>query len=246
MAVTVKSLLLPGLQGEPHFQDMRLGVGARVRIAAADQVDRGGLAAGVVENPHPRRGDHRTLQLLDGRREVVAGFGDDQVVAGDRGPVEAVAQGGERAEVGIVVEGGVEVGREFAQRTQEVVLAAGERQVVVEEALQVVAGQRLRDRRSAGAGVGAAAHHLLVAELGAGEQVAGRQLQQRAVGQHLDVAGVGGGLGMIERQRRDQGRRQLAEGTDCRRAGVERRLQAGDIEADPRGGARFPRGCRRW
>ncbi|KIU01491.1 hypothetical protein QU38_01345, partial [Staphylococcus aureus] len=142
------------------------------------------------------RGDHGIAELGRRRRVAVVDEADDRLDLRDGRPVEAIARGGQPAEVRKLLDLEIGVDREIADRIEHRPAAAGDRDADIaahraDVARDVARAVQARAEGLARKIVGAARH------ADAGGHVARRQLEQRAVGEELDIADLGGRLGPV-------------------------------------------------
>ena len=111
------------------------------RIAAVDpgHVDR--LAADEIEGAGIGRDDDRIAELLHARRAVLVGDRDREIEHLDRLPAHAVAERAQRAEIGQMLDLEIEVERDVADRRQQALAPAGDRQIELPEHGAAVAAE---------------------------------------------------------------------------------------------------------
>ena len=115
IGVESQIVLAERLQGQAELEDPPI-VGGERGIAAVDPADLDRLAANEIEHPHIGRDQHRIAELLHRRRAVLVGDRGDEVELLDRRPVEPGAERAQRAEIGEMLDLGVEVDRKVAER----------------------------------------------------------------------------------------------------------------------------------
>ena len=99
-------------------------VGLEVRIAAGDCVDEHGLPGREVEDARIGRIENRIAKLVDGRRAFLAGPAGDEIDPVDRREVRARADRRQRAEVRQLIDLGIGIEREVAERAEAAVRGA--------------------------------------------------------------------------------------------------------------------------
>src|SRR3954465_10906717 len=109
--------VLPWLPIGAELPDIA-AIGLQVWVAAGDRVHEHSLTRREVEDPCVRRIKHRIAELMDGRSALLASPAGDETEALDRREIGSRANRRQRAEVRQLIDLGVRIQRQVAERTE--------------------------------------------------------------------------------------------------------------------------------
>ncbi len=226
-------LVLQRRQVEAQLQHA-LGLFGQAGVAAFDAGDVDRLAGAEVIDRHVRRRDGGVVQLRNRRRRLFVGPAEVDVERGPRRPVQADGVGAQPAEVGQVLIGQVQVGRQVAEHAQDLAVAAGDGQVEIARGAGAVARQRAFGE-DAGTDAFGVQRLGVEADLEGRGQGARRAFPGVAVDDGLDIGPAGHRPGGVERRCGQVA--QIAKGIDGpgRHPGLQRRR----VQAAPGAGLGF-------